>query len=189
MKLRRLTALFLALMLAALPALVQADTLTSKISAAVTAVFAKTDALATPKDILSNSIAKEFTNGTGSNQCNRIHRSQRTLGDGANESLDLAASLTDPFGTVITFAKVKVLMIQNLSATQTLTVGAGGVNSFINWVGDASDTIKIPPSGFFALTAPLAGYAVTADTGDLLKVTNSAGAACTYNIIIMGTSS
>ncbi len=170
----------------AMPA--KADTLTSRAAVAVTAVFAKSNALSSPKDVLNKSIQKEFANGTASGQANRIFRDQRTLADGTNESLDLAGVLTDPFGTVLTFVKVKVILIENLSTTQTLTVGGAASNQFINWVGTATDTIKIPPGGFFAIAAPVAGFAVTAATGDLLKVANSAGASCIYNIIIIGTS-
>lgn len=186
---KKFTGLMLGLMLLALPVLAQADTLTATVSAAIQATFVKAGDLSNAKDVLTKSIQKEFTSGTGNNQANLEFQDQRTLGDGANESLDLAGSLTDPFGATLTFVKVKALLIENLSTTQTLTVGAGGVNSFINWVGDASDTIKIPPGGFHVQCAPLAGFTVTADTGDLLKVTNSAGASCTYNVIIIGTSS
>lgn len=186
---KRLTAVLLAILLAALPALGLADTLTSKVAATVTAVFAKSSALSTTKDVLSKSIQKDFQNGTGSGQADLIHQSQRTLTAGSNEELDLAGVLTDPFEDTLAFATVKAILIENLSTTQTLTVGGAASNAFVNWVGDATDTIKIPPGGFFVLTAPAAGFAVTADTGDLLKVTNSAGASCIYNIIIIGTSS
>ncbi len=97
--------------------------------------------------------------------------------------------LTDPFGTTLIFAKVKVIIIENLSTARTLTVGGATDYPLVNWVGSATDTIKIPPGGFFAICAPGAGYAVTAGTGDLLKIANDAGTSCIYNIIIIGTSS
>lgn len=188
MRLKSLTTLFLALLLAALPALVQANTLTSRVSLAVQANFAKSGALSTPQDVLTKSIIQNFTNGTGSGQADQIFRDQRTLADGATENLDLAGVLTDPFGVTLTFAKVKVIIIQNLSTTQTLTLGGAATAQFINWVGGATYTVNIPPGGFFAIAAPIAGFAVTATTGDLLKVLNSAGASCIYNIVIIGTS-
>jgi hypothetical protein len=184
--------MYAALMLLLLVSLVTgagADTLTSKASVAVQSVFAKSNALSNPKDVLSKTIQKEFANGTSAGQCNLVFRDQRTLTTGATEDLDLAGVLTDPFGTVLTFAKVKVILIENLSTTQTLTVGGAAANQFVNWVADATDKVIIPPGGFFAISAPSAGYAVTADTGDLFKVANSAGASCIYNIVILGTSS
>lgn len=174
--------------LLALAEFAQADTLNSTVSVTVQAISAKTGTLSNPRDVLTKSIQKSLTNGTGSNQADKIFRDQRTLADGANESLDLAGVLTDPFGSTLTFAKVKAVIIENLSTTQTLTVGGAASNQFINWVGTATDTIKIPPGGVFAICAPLAGYAVTAGTGDLLKILNSAGASCIYNVIIIGTS-
>ncbi len=190
---KNLMKLFLALcllvvLLLALCVVAQADTLTSRASVAIQAVFAKSNALSSPKDVLSKNIQKEFANGTGSGKADRIFRDQRTLANGANENLALAGVLTDPFGTTLTFAKVKVILIENLSTTQTLTIGGAASFALVNWVGTATDTIKIPPGGFFAISAPVAGFAVTAGTGDLLKVANSAGAACIYNVILIGTS-
>jgi hypothetical protein len=187
MKILRISLAFLLLPALCLP--LQADTLTSKASVAVQAVFAKSNALSNPRDVLSKTIQKEFANGTSSGQADRIFRDQRTLTDGSTENLDLAGVLTDPFGTTLTFAKVKVLMIENLSTTQTLTVGGAASNQFVNWVGAGTHTVIIPPGGFFAISAPAAGFAVTASTGDLLKVANSAGASCIYNVVILGTSS
>ena len=62
---------------------------------------------------------------------------------------------------------------------------------FINWVGDPTDKISVRPGGAFILIAPDAtGYAVTAATGDLLKIANSAGTtSVTYDIIIIGATS
>lgn len=185
---KSLAALLALLLLLAFCFQASADTLTSKASVAVQAVFAKSNALSNPKDVLSKTVQKEFANGTSSGQCDLIFRDQRTLTTGNSEDLDLAGGLTDPFGTTLTFVKVKVIIIENLSTTQTLTVGGAAANQFINWVGAANDVINIPPGGFFAISAPAAGFAVTADTGDLLKILNSAGASCTYNIVILGTS-
>jgi len=147
----------------------------------------KANDLSVTKDDLILTPQKQFTPGTGNNQMDKLFHDMRTLADGANESLDLAGTLVDMFGTTIIFAKIKAMLIHNLSATQTLTIG-GGATPFINWVGDATDVVKIPPNGMLLLVAPLAGFAVTADTGDILKIANSAGAACDYQIALAGTS-
>ena len=161
------------------------------ISGLIGAVFTlatnKANDLSVTKDDLILTPQKQFTPGTGNNQLDKLFHDMRTLADGANESLDLAGSLVDQFGTTITFVKIKAMLIRNLSATQTLTIGAGS-NPFLNWVGDATDVIKIPPNGMFLLVAPLAGFAVVAGTGDILKVVNSAGAVCDYQIALAGTS-
>jgi len=147
----------------------------------------KANDLSITKDDLILTPQETFTPGTGNNQLDKLFHDLRTLADGANESLDLAGSLVDMFGATITFVKIKAMLIRNLSATQTLTIG-GGSNPFINWVADATDMVKIPPNGMLLLVAPLAGYGVTTGTGDILKVANSAGAACDYQIALAGTS-
>jgi len=157
------------------------------IGAVINLACNKANDLSVSRDDLILTPQENFVPGTGNNQLDKLFHDVRTLADGANESLDLAGSLVDQFGTTITFVKIKAMLIRNLSATQTLTIGAGS-NPFINWVGHPTDTIKIPPNGMFLLVAPLAGFAVTAGTGDILKVANAAGAACDYQIALAGTS-
>ena len=69
-----------------------------------------------------------------------------------------------------------------------MLVGGAGSNGFTSWVGDATDVVKVKPGGALILVAPDAtGYAVTAGTGDLLTITNSAGStSVTYDVVIMG---
>ncbi|MBI4796860.1 MAG: hypothetical protein HY790_13675, partial [Deltaproteobacteria bacterium] len=74
-------------------------------------------------DEIAQALSQDFAAGVGSEQCDLVFCDKRTLAGGANESLDLAGVLTDAFGNIITFAKVRALVIQNLSATKILTVG------------------------------------------------------------------
>jgi hypothetical protein len=130
-------------------------------------------------------------NGTGANQADLIWHDQRTLSSGANEELDLAGSLVDAFGTTLTFARIKAIVIYAASDNGALIqVGGAASNGFINWVADSTDIINVRAGGTFALIAPDAtAYAVTAGTGDLLKITNSDGAAAaTYDIYLIGAS-
>ena len=156
-------------------------------AAAIQLAISSAKDLSTSKDDLKLSAQEQFTPGTGSNQLDLIFHDQRTLGAGADESLDLAGSLVDSFGATLAFAKIKVLLIRNLSTTQTLTIG-NGANPFLTWVGAATHTVTIPPRGVLLLVAPLAGYAVTAGTGDILKIANSATNPCDYQIVLAGTS-
>lgn len=138
-------------------------------------------------DTLNELFTQTFENGTGTGQANKMWSDTRTLADNTSESLDLAGSLTDSFGAAITFAKIKAIIIRNKSTTQALAVGGAASNQFINWVANSSDIINIPAGGMFMLTAP-AGFAVTASTGDLLKIANgSAGQSTDYDIVLFGT--
>jgi hypothetical protein len=130
-----------------------------------------------------------WSEGSGARQANRIFTDRRTLAASATENLDLAAVLLDAFGTAITFARVRALIVAAADAnTNNVLVGGAASNGFINWVSDTSDVVVVRPGGLFALIAPDAtGYAVTAATGDILKITNSAGTTgVTYEVAIIG---
>ncbi len=144
--------------------------------------------LDTVTDRLSKNFNTHFANGAGASQVNLQFHDKRTLAAGASEDLDLAGGLVDAFGQALTFAKIKLLFLKNLSTTQTLTVGGAAANAWVGPFGAATHTLSIKPGGIATLILDPNGFAVTAGTGDLLKVLNSAGATCDYYLIIWGTS-
>ncbi len=130
-----------------------------------------------------------LTDGTGSNQANRIFHDRRTLAASANEDLDLAGSLTDAFGATITFARIKAIMVKAAATnTNNVLVGGDATSTFFTWVGAETDLVVVRPGGLFLLATPdSTGYAVTATTGDLLRVANSSsGTSVTYDIVLVG---
>lgn len=146
----------------------------------------------TPSAPMTRTYQQLLTEGVGLNQVNRLWHDQRTLAASANEDLDLAGVLTDPFGGTITNARIKGIVIKAAATnTNNVIVGGAATNAFINWVGAATHTLTVRPDGVFALFAPDAGgYAVTAGTGDLLRVANSgAGSSITYDIVLLGAAS
>lgn len=131
----------------------------------------------------------QFSDGTGAKQAKEIFTDIRTLAASGNETLDLAGGLTDVFGNSITFTKIKAIAICAAPGnTNDVIVGGAASNGFTTWCGASDHTVKVKPGGAFALMAPDAnGYAVTAATGDLLKIANSAGgSAVSYTIVIIG---
>lgn len=136
-----------------------------------------------------------LANGTGANQADLLFVDERTVGDGANDDLDLAGVLSDAHGQTITFAEIVGLIVVNeaidgTANTTDLTIG-GGSNPFVGFLGGTTPTIgPIKPGGCFALFAgDAAGIgAVTASTADILRISNSAGASATYQIAILGRS-
>lgn len=166
-------------------------TLKTKLNVSVSAMLTSLLDLAPSSSPLA--YGKEFVlaSGTGANQADKVFHDQRTLAASANETLDLAGVLTDPLGAPLTLARVKGIVIY-AAATNVNNVEVGGVASGLaGWVGDAaSDKVIVRPGGLLALFAPdLTAYAVTAGTGDLLKVANSgAGTSVTYDVIILGAS-
>lgn len=131
----------------------------------------------------------ELANGTGASQADRLFTDRRTLSASANEDLDLAGVLVDPFGTTLTFAKLKGLIVKaaaaNTNDVQVTRPSSNGVPIFMA----AGDGAAVKPGGVLMLAWPGTGVTVTAATGDLINIANSgAGTSVTYDVILIGTS-
>jgi len=136
-------------------------------------------------------LAKQIllASGTGVGKADRIFADTRTLAGSANETLDLAGSLTDVLGAALTFAKVKaIIVVAGDSNAGNILVGGAASNGFVGPFADATDKIKVRKSGLFIWADAEIGETVTAGTGDLLKFENSAGSSATYTVIIIGES-
>lgn len=162
---------------------------TANLNLSVTGRHTTTSDLGTPTFPFALSLEVALASGTGASQADRVFADQRTLAASATEDLDLAGVLTDAFGAVITFAKIKAVIIKAAAAnTNDVNVtrpASNGVPIFLA----ASDGIGVKPGGAFAWFFPGTGVTVTAGTGDLLTLTNSAGSTgVTYDIVILGTS-
>jgi len=164
-------------------------TLSATLKAALTAVYQGSPDVGTLKQEISYSASASLANGTGANQANAFWIDARTLAASATENLDLAGVLTDAFGNVLTFTKIKAVLVEADDANvNDVVLGGAASNAWAAMFGDATDTIKIKPGGFFMIVAPDAnGLAVTASTGDLLKVANSGGGSgIGYTIALVG---
>ena len=115
-----------------------------------------------------------------------------TLSASATENLDLAGSLTGALGTTLTFARIKAVFISaaaaNTNDVQVTRPASNGTAIFMA----AGDGIALRPGAAFAWvsgSADATGVAVTAGTGDLITVTNSAGTtSVTYTVVVLGCS-
>lgn len=165
--------------------------LTTRIELKTKATLTDANDLATATDPLDLTDLFKWVDGTGADQADLLFHDTRTLAASAAEDLDLAGVLADTFGTTLTFARIKAILIRAASGnTNNVLVGGKSTNAFINWVADATDEIVVRPGGLFLLVAPDAtAYAVTAATGDILEVTNSgAGTSVTYDVVLIGAS-
>lgn len=166
-----------------------ATTLAATVKAGVTATYANGLEFGSVQQTLQYSIVQAFGDGTGADQAQKLWTDQRTLAASATEDLDLAGGVSDVFGNVLTFTKVKALVIKAAAGnTNNVLVGGASSNGFITPFGGATHTVTVRPGGTLVLIAPDAtGYAVTAGTGDLLKIANSAGSTgVTYDITVIG---
>lgn len=131
----------------------------------------------------------QLASGTGNNAADLIWSDERSLNASTTEDLDLSGSLTQPDGSAAVFAKVKAILIEADSANPSTITIFGDANGFVGPLSAATVTLALPANGRLALVAPIAGWAVTAGTGDIIQVANNSGAAAaTYRICVIGTS-
>lgn len=155
-------------------------------------VYRPTSVLPATSDLLNkHSPAEiELSSGTGASAVDLEYLKQETIAASTNTDYDLAGSLLDRFGNVITFVKVKGIWIKaSPSNVNSVRIKPAASNGFLGPFADASDIISVPPGGVLLLAAPVSGWTVTAGSGDLLNLANSgAGSSVVFDIHIIGTS-
>lgn len=162
--------------------------LTAKIAVALEVTLTKALDLGNARDPLRISKILNLTNGTGAGKAQQVFHDQRTLEGGASEDLDLSGGFDNAFGESVSFTDIKALYIEAASTnTDDLLVGGATANGFATMFGESTDKLVLKPGGAVLLFAPGAdGYAVTADTGDLLKVADGGAGGATYDIVVIG---
>jgi hypothetical protein len=148
--------------------------------------------LGTGKAPQSLSRQMSLKTGTAAGQADKVFSDRRTLAASATEDLDLAGVLLDAFGSAITFARIKGLVIAAAAGNaNNVVVGAAAATPWATLLS-STGTVTLRPGAFIAVgtgAADATGYAVTAATADLLKIANSgAGTSVTYDIHIIGAS-
>lgn len=163
---------------------------TGTVGAFVRGRVTKANDLAAVESEISKTFEKALVAGTGSGAADLLFSDARTLSASATESLDLAGGVVDSFGVTVSFVDVKAILIKAAATnTNDVVIGGAGSNPFTGPFADASDKLRIPPGGVVCLVHPGAGWAVTAGTGDLLLIANSAGgSSVAYEIAIVGAS-
>lgn len=139
----------------------------------------------------SKTYGTTFADGTGAGKANLIWWAERTLLASANEDLDLAGVLVDPFGQALTFTTIKALAVSaKATNVNNVVLGGAAANALAGLFGATTHKAIVRPGAtlvWIAGAADATGYAVVADTGDQLRVANSgAGTSVVYDIVILG---
>jgi len=166
-------------------------TLDTKISLRVQSTLANTLDLAQAAVPLDWRSVIELGTGTGTGQADRQFSDRRTLAASGTENLDLAGGLTDGLGATITMARLKGIVVKASALnTHNVLVGGAGANGLLGLFGDVTDVLVVRPGAEIMVIVPDAtAIAVTAATGDILKVANSgAVSSVEYEIILIGAS-
>lgn len=144
----------------------------------------------------SLSMSPSFSNGTGSGAVDLCYAKQLSLA-GSATTLDLT-SLADLSGATVSFARVRLIIIQNLATTAgyTVTVGAAASNQWTGFLGTATSTVVLQPNvGATAAQSIFMGldlYSTGATTGAYVDSTHKSlkldpGAnTISVNILIVG---
>lgn len=142
---------------------------------------------------LPYNLKTELGDGSGAGKADRMYSKTRTLTASSTEDVDLAGTfLVDIFGANLAFARVKGLFIRAAKTnTNNVIVGAASANQWATLL-NTTGTVTLRPGTWFGTCCDVTdatGYAVTAGTGDLLKVANGgAGTSVSYDLIIIGNS-
>lgn len=137
---------------------------------------------------VSSSIS--IVSGTAAGQVDKVWSDTRIVTTGATDSIDLAGTLTDSFGAVTTFVKVRAILAVAAAANTTmLSLARPAANGSILFAAASDQIAGVSFGGIIVAWADLqAGVAVAAGTTDLISIINSAGASATYTIAVLGTS-
>lgn len=178
-----------------------AATLVSKISLLLNFALRNTAGAANTDAIIDQSNAFSWASGVGADQADKVYSVSITRTHGAPAGdLDLAGSLTDAFGSLITMLRVKALIVIAAAANINSVVVGGGSSApittiFFDYAATvaAQPAMKIRPGGIVCLVAPQAtAYAITATTADKLQIANGdedASTSVTATVIVVGASS
>lgn len=177
-----------------------AESLTVTLAAQLTALLTNASAIDTPQDYLNLPLLTNLSllNGTGAGQANQIFRAQRTLAGAAVDSVSVynfafngGAAGADPLGQALALSRVKLLVVQNLSPTESNALqlfGDGTAAAWVSPVGSNTDVFNLYGNSNFVLFDPgAAGYAVVSPTNHLFKIHNVGSGSVTYNLIVVGT--
>ncbi len=177
-----------------------ANTLTATVAASVAWKFTKPGVLSETVDADTVKSSQSLANGSGANQINQHYAAQITLAAATNQNIDLYGALTNAFGETINFTAIKVLHVENIGADDgssgyTVQAGedllVGGASAVGNAWGtlfnnNPDSKLTVVSGGMLTLTAPLAGFAVTAGTGDILRIRNNGTKTIKFNVVIEG---
>ncbi len=166
--------------------------LKSALAISASANLSGTTDLAPVSSTLSFNRAVQLVTGTGAGKADRLFADTRTLAASATEDLDLSGALLDALGGPAAFARVKGLIVSaSKDNTNNVVFGAASSNAWATLL-NSTGTVTLRPgasAAFIAGVADATGWGVTAGTGDLLKVANSAGStSVTYDIVVIGNS-
>lgn len=142
--------------------------------------YTNSDALTEVYQRIAYGERKKFTSGSGDNQADRLFvvADAELAATLATHELD---ALTDKYGDTITLAKVRFVIIENLSTTTADILTIGG--DFVSANGVLPT--KVYPGSVVGVVMPIDGAPVTGGSSDTLTIDAGANT-ISYNLVIGG---
>jgi hypothetical protein len=139
-----------------------------------------------PVDVLDEII---YTSGTGATQSDKVYSVQYSIAGSATQSIDLAGVLFDALGVAFAPAKIKTIYVKHVSGLNTLRIERPAANGAILFGAASGALAVLSAGGRFLWDDPAVGFVVTAGTGDLISLVNTAATnTIIVNVVIVGTS-
>jgi len=140
-------------------------------------------------DELNLDVGFKWAFGALARQCNVLLHEKLTIGQGANQTLNLydtaGSALQDAHGNDLTMEAIKFLFIQNTSLDLTVSIFGGGSSDLLIMAG-TTDAMVLPPESLMLWACPTAAGIVTTANKNL-KFTVGAGAgSAIINVVAMG---
>lgn len=127
----------------------------------------------------------------GALRVNDWYAAEHTISAGATLSLDLNGNSTykNPFGVTLAFTKIKFVLVsvQDPDGVKYVKVGPQNeANAAQLWFGGVGAHAYDAVYWHTAKGGPIAGWAITAGTGDILPIINPGGSSVTVVVFIAG---
>ncbi len=135
------------------------------------------------------SLVKSISNGTGLNAANAMHVDTFSIAASGTLNIDLTGgTLEDPLGNVVTFSKVKEVLLITSSGNTNDVIYGNGTNPFVGPLSAGTTTLTVKPGNVLHFSNySAAGWTVGTDSADIIKLVNSSsGTAVTGTIAIVG---
>ena len=170
-----------------------ADTLALDIKASIQWLFEESLDLSTLVDSAKLEYLAGLSDGTGAAQADKIWHDSRSLAASSADALDLTSLTQSIHGSTVTiaFAKIKAILIHNLATTpgEDLLLDSSVTNGILTpFNGSATSKVEVPADSPLLLVNRQSGWAVTAGTGDVLRIVNDGVGSIDYKIVLVGTS-
>ena len=147
--------------------------LNGNLSIGISADLTKTiNALQSGKSPAALSRNWTIKNGSAANEANAMYAFTLALADGANDTIDIVAGISDAYGDSITFLNIKAWMIANVpdtGGTGKLLVGGAAANPWETWSTVAGSKFTLAPNGENLMVDRTVGYAATGGSADTVK--------------------